>query len=496
MERLADVHSDPSRQQILKDMVEQFPPTEDFGPRKVIREGKSQFLPDTSGLAEVVGTDAKHRDLLHKIGFTSYICVPLRGHENVLGIISMAITDSGRRFTEADLELAEVLAARATMAIENARLYRNVRDELQRRETFIAQLGHELRNPLSAIANAVSVLHTAQPDDARSVRLREILKRQTAQLSLLVNDLLDVSRVTQGKISLNPKRLDLGELVARCIQTLKETEVASRRRVELRVAAQKLIIDADEVRVEQIIWNLLTNAVKFTQPGGRIDVAVSREDDSALFTVADDGAGISPEELPKIFKPFHQATIGSVEAGGMGLGLALVEQMTRLHGGTAAVFSAGPGAGSRFEVRLPLAAPLAAPRKADVVPDKPVIKRKVLVVDDNPDALESMKMLLEFVGHEIEVAFDGSSAIERVLSWHPEVALIDIGLPDIDGYELVTRLRAMNLAARPMLVALTGYGQPEDRRRALAAGFDIHLTKPVDLEELIRIIDGKGPQQC
>ncbi len=493
MERLADVHSDPSREAMLKEMVERFPPTEDFGPRKVIREGKSEFLPDTSGLADIVATDDKHRDLLHRIGFTSYICVPIRGRENILGIISMAIIDSGRRFTEADLELAEVLAARATMAIENARLYRDAREELQRREAFIAQLGHELRNPLSAIANAVAVLDTAPAADNRVVRLRDILKRQTSQLSRLVNDLLDIARITQGKISLDRLPLDLGALVARCVQTVKETNGADGRKIDLKFGAAELTIDGDEVRVEQIIWNLLTNAIKFTEPGGRIDVAVSRQNDTALFTVTDDGAGISPEHLPNIFKPFHQAAMGAVEAGGMGLGLALVDQMTRLHGGSVAVFSAGPGAGSRFEVRLPLAEPITLPSKPDLAHDYSAAKRRVLLVDDNPDALDSLKMLLELVGHEIEVASDGRRGIERVLSWHPEVALIDIGLPDIDGYELATRVRAMNLSARPLMVALTGYGQPEDRQRALAAGFDLHLTKPVDLDELNRILSSEAP---
>jgi signal transduction histidine kinase/ActR/RegA family two-component response regulator len=489
MERLADVHSDPSRHTMLREMDEKFPPTEDFGPRKVIREGKSEFLPDSSGLADLVGTNAKHRDLLRRIGFTSYICVPMRGRENVLGIISMAITDSGRKFTEADLELAEVLAARASMAIENARLYRNVRDELQRRETFIAQLGHELRNPLSAIANAVAVLDTARPDADSAILLRDILKRQTSQLSRLVNDLLDVSRITQGKILLNSKPLDLGELVARCVQTLKATGGENGRRIDLRIAPGDLTIDGDEVRVEQIIWNLLTNAIKFTEADGRIDVAVARENTVALFTVSDDGAGISAEELPNIFRPFHQATIGSVEAGGMGLGLALVEQMTRLHGGEVAVSSAGPRAGSRFEVRLPLAKLTSRSQPAEAATREPVRKKRILIVDDNADALESMKMLLEYVGHEIEAASDGTTALGRALAWRPEVALIDIGLPDINGYELVTRLRALSLVPRPLLVALTGYGQPEDRKRALAAGFDIHLIKPVNLEELIQILN-------
>jgi signal transduction histidine kinase/CheY-like chemotaxis protein/PAS domain-containing protein len=493
MERLADVHSDPSRQQMLKDMVELFPPTEDFGPRKVLREGKSQFLPDTSGLADVVATDQTHRDLLHKIGFTSYICVPMRGHQHVLGLISMAITDSGRRFTEADLELAEVLAARATMAIENARLYRDARDELQRRETFIAQLGHELRNPLSAIANAVTVLDAEPAASERVVTLREILLRQTSQLSRLVNDLLDVSRITQGKISLNRKTLDLGELVNRCVETLKETEGANGRHLDVQIGEGPLTIDGDEVRVEQIVWNLLTNAIKFTEPGGNIDIAVSGENDYAVFTVVDDGAGILPEQLPHIFRPFHQATIGSVEAGGMGLGLALVEQLTRLHGGSVEVSSDGPAMGSRFEVKLPLAEPAVHRAEPEIEDDRPTEKRRVLIVDDNPDALESLRMLLEFAGHEIEVAIDGTSGIEQLLSWRPEVALIDIGLPDFDGYEVVTRLLAMNLESRPLLVAVTGYGQPEDRLRALAAGFDVHLTKPVDLDELNRILTWKGP---
>ncbi|HLI78439.1 MAG TPA: ATP-binding protein, partial [Candidatus Binataceae bacterium] len=456
-------------------------------------EGKSQFLPDPAGLAEVVAIGEKHRELLHRLGFTSYICVPMRSRDQVRGVISMAITDSGRHFTEADLELAEMLAERATMVVENAQLYRDARDELQRRETFIAQLGHELRNPLSAIANAVTVLDTEPARaDERILKLRGILKRQTSQLSRLVNDLLDISRITRGKISLNRIPLDLGELVRRCVQTVQETDGAEGRNLEVQFASANLVIDADEARVEQIFWNLLTNAIKFTEPGGNIDVAVARKDAAALVSVTDDGAGISPEALPDIFKPFQQATRGSVEAGGMGLGLALVEQLTHLHGGTVAVFSNGPGTGSRFEVTLPLAQSNTAADEPESAHENSVAKRRVLIVDDNPDALDSLKMLLEFVGHEIDVASNGHSGVERAKAWRPEVALIDIGLPDIDGYEVVARMRALNLKPRPLLVALTGYGQPEDRQRALAAGFDVHLTKPVDIDELNRILSWKG----
>jgi signal transduction histidine kinase/ActR/RegA family two-component response regulator len=492
MTRIADVHSDPSREQMLKDMVEKFPPTEDFGPRKVIRERKAEFLPDTAGLANMVATSRSHLDLLERIGFKSYLCVPMLGRENVLGVISMAITESGRHFTEADLELAEVLAARATMAVENARLYHEAREGLRRRETFIAQLGHELRNPLSAIVNAVAVLDREPAASERVLRLRNILMRQTSQLSRLVNDLLDISRIAEGKISLNRNPVDLASLVARCVQTVQETEGAGERNIDLQIGTGPLTIDGDEVRVEQIIWNLLANAIKFTEPGGRIEVAVSRHRGDALVTVIDDGAGISSEALSDIFKPFHQAAIGSVEGGGMGLGLALVDQLTRLHGGSVAASSDGPGLGSRFEIRLPLAQTAAQPAVTASEDEPTGSKRRVLVVDDNPDAADSLRMLLEFVGHEIAVASDGRSAIASVVAWQPEVALIDIGLPDLDGYEVVTRLRAMNLTARPLLVALTGYGQPEDRMRALAAGFDVHLTKPVDVDELTRILDWKG----
>jgi signal transduction histidine kinase/ActR/RegA family two-component response regulator len=492
MTRVADVQSDPSREQMLKDMVEKYPPTEDFGPRKVIRERKAEFLPDTAGLANAVATSQQHLDLLERIGFKSYICVPMLGRDKVLGVISMAITDSGRHFTEADFELAEVLAARATMAIENARLYHEAREELRRRETFIAQLGHELRNPLSAIANAVAVLDHEPAGSERVVRLRDILTRQTSQLSRLVDDLLDISRIAQGKISLNRKPLDLGALVVRCVQTVQETEGAGQHDIEVQIGTGPLTVEADEVRVEQIIWNLLANAIKFTEPGGRIEVAISRDEGDAVVSIIDDGAGISLEALDHIFKPFHQATFGSVEGGGLGLGLALVDQLTRLHGGSVAVSSAGPGSGSRFEVRLPLAQPAPQPAPPASEDQQSGSRRRVLVVDDNADAADSLRMLLEFVGHEIAVASDGRSAIESVVAWQPEVALIDIGLPDLDGYEVVTRLRAMNLTARPLLVALTGYGQPEDRMRALAAGFDVHLTKPVDVDELTRILDWKG----
>jgi CheY-like chemotaxis protein/two-component sensor histidine kinase len=349
-----------------------------------------------------------------------------------------------------------------------------------------------LRNPLSAIANAVTVLGHEPATNERVLSLRDILARQTAQLSQLVNDLLDISRITRGKISLNRKPLDLGELVARCVDTVRATDGANHREIEVEIRDGPIAVDADEVRVEQIIWNLLTNAIKFTDAGGHIEVSVSHADGQAIFTVSDDGAGISAAHLPEVFKPFHQATMGSVEAGGMGLGLALVEQLTHLHGGSVTAASDGLELGSRFEVRLPLATAAAPPSKSTIEENGTVEKRRVLVVDDNPDALESLKMLLEYIGHEIEVASDGRGAIERILSWHPEVALIDIGLPDLDGYEVVTRLRAMNLDTRPLLVALTGYGQPEDRMRALSAGFDVHLTKPVDLDELTRILSWKG----
>jgi len=492
MTRIADVHSDPSREAMLKDMIENYPPTEDFGPNKVVREGKSELLPDTAGLAKKVAIDKGHLDLLERIGFTSYMCVPMRIRGQVRGVISMAITDSGRHFTEADLEMAEMLAERATMVVENSKLYREARDELQRRETFIAQLGHELRNPLSAIANAVTLLAREPSQEPHLAKLRGILKRQTSQLSRLVNDLLDISRITRGKISLNRAPLDLGELATRSVQTLQETHGAEGRSIEVRTDRAALLIDADEARVEQIICNLLTNAIKFTDEGGHIEVALSREGDNAVLAVIDDGAGISPEQLRDIFKPFHQASLGAIDAGGMGLGLALVDQLTHLHGGKVSVSSDGPSAGSRFEVRLPLTHPVPA-RAAEVAEESAGSRRRVLIVDDNPDALESLKMLLELVGHEIEVAEDGCGAIERARLWRPEIALIDIGLPDIDGYEVVARMRALKLAPRPLFVALTGYGQPEDRQRALAAGFDVHLTKPVDIDELSRILNWKGP---
>ena len=269
----------------------------------------------------------------------------------------------------------------------------------------------------------------------------------------------------------------------------------SERRLEFNLRSPDLLVDADEVRLEQIILNLLSNALKFTSPGGRIAIEVAQEGAEAVIRVRDDGVGIPAEQIPHIFDAFRQGPETLTAAGGgLGIGLALVRALAELHGGGVQAVSAGPGCGSEFTVRLPLSEGAADARRGAAASPRSGVGHRILIVDDDHDSLESLQALLEVMGHEVVAAGDGVRALEVAQSRRPAVALIDIGLPGLDGYEVCRRLRALNHMPRPLLIALTGYGQPEDQRRALESGFDAHLTKPIDLERL-RDLLATGPAE-
>jgi len=360
-------------------------------------------------------------------------------------------------------------------------LERGVRD----RDHFLAMLGHELRNPLGAILASVQLMEHKQADAV--VAERSVINRQTRLLSRLVDDLLDVSRVTSGKIALEKTRLDLNELVARSLSS--HASAAREGGVALRLQAEDVWVDGDSMRLEQVVHNLLANALKYTPPGGRVDVRVCREGSFATVRVQDDGVGMDSEILPRIFDLFTQAdeTLDR-SRGGLGIGLTLVRSLVQLHGGTVRAESAGRGRGSTFVVRLPAAA---AGGVEEVVRDAApsLDPLRILLVEDNADVRESLKALLEEVGHRVSSAADGLEGIERGVQSRPDVALIDIGLPSLDGYGVARRLREA-LGPDVLLVALTGYGLPEDRRRALEGGFDAHLTKPVTLRSVLRLLAG------
>jgi len=364
--------------------------------------------------------------------------------------------------------------------------------EVKQRDHFLAMLGHELRNPLGAIQSAAELAQRSGDAD-RITRAFGIVNRQSRHLNRLVDDLLDVARVTSGKIVLKQAPVDLVDLTRGLLDEAAQRARERSLTIDARLSREPVIVMGDAVRLEQIVNNLLTNALKYTPGGGRVEVCVSGGG-HATITVADTGVGIAADILPRIFEPFTQATRTLDRAqGGIGLGLSVVRALARLHHGDVAVQSEGLGRGATFVVRLPAAVGHVAgvttqPERPPPVPSS----LHILIVEDGADNRESLAELLTLSGHRVDAAMDGEEGIERAIALHPAIALVDIGLPRADGYEVARQIRAA-LGSTISLIALTGYGQPDDRARALAAGFDAHLTKPVELPTLDLLLARLSP---
>jgi signal transduction histidine kinase/ActR/RegA family two-component response regulator len=369
-----------------------------------------------------------------------------------------------------------------------------VEDELRaanrQKDQFLAMLAHELRNPLAPIMTAAQLLKLGRLDAKSAANASEIIVRQAEHMTDLVNDLLDVSRVTRGLVTLEKEELDLNAIVAAAVEQVRPLIDARRHALTIQLSGQPARVIGDRTRLVQVISNILNNAAKYTAPGGGIVLTVAVDRDRVTVAVRDNGVGISPEVLPYIFDLFTQAErTPDRSQGGLGIGLALVKSLVALHGGSVHARSDGLGQGSEFSIclpgvgQLPAAAPdPAAEIPAQTVPDNGSLR--VLVVDDNADAAQMLAALLEVQGHAVSVEYDGRGALARARSEHPDVLLLDIGLPDMDGYELARRLRAQPENAGATLVALTGYGQSQDRQEARQAGFDHYLVKPADLNEV------------
>jgi signal transduction histidine kinase/ActR/RegA family two-component response regulator len=404
------------------------------------------------------------------------------------------------------LEIREVGSALAAAATERAQ-HEAERDQHLRREQelraaaeaasrakdeFLAMLGHELRNPLGAIANASRLLDHPRIDAQSSEQARAVISRQVEHLARLTDDLLDAGRAIMGKIVLERRTLDLAVLVARVLVTMQAGGRFGAHRLEREL--QAVWVHADETRMEQIVTNLVGNALKFTPPAGTISVSVGRAGADAVLLVRDTGVGMSSELQTRAFELFVQGDAPLDRGqGGLGIGLTLVRRLAELHGGTVTAASDGPGRGTEFNVRLPAVAPPAqmASGRHEL---ETAAKRDILIVEDNADAADTLRRLLELSGHRVRVARDGVAGLEALLSECPQIALVDVGLPRMDGYELARRMRtSMNGRALPFMVAVTGYGLPEDRERALASGFDEHLTKPVDAAALARVLAKAAP---
>jgi signal transduction histidine kinase/ActR/RegA family two-component response regulator len=380
--------------------------------------------------------------------------------------------------------LESEMAVRRAVEEELRRKVADLAEADKRKNEFLAMLGHELRNPLSAVANAIATAHL---NDNHRDRALDIARRQTGQLTRLVDDLLDIARIKQGRIALRKEVVNFASLIDRALEETRPIADAHRTEVAFSMAPETLSINvaADPARLQQVLSNLIHNAIKFSQPGNRVEMELLRRGDAATVRIRDWGIGIAPEMLPRVFDLFAQGDVLADRVyGGLGMGLTLVRQLVELHGGRVEAHSGGLGKGSEFVVSFPI---VKTDRKVPETTDaRPETSRhaRVLIVEDNPDGAESMRMLLELLGHHVRVAADGFQALDMLVENTFDVILIDIGLPFMDGYALASHIRALP-AARPMrLVALTGYGQDDDRRRALAAGFDLHLVKPVDVDRL------------
>lgn len=404
---------------------------------------------------------------------------PLRGADGrVAGMFCACTETTGKVLTEQHVNDAE--QARGALQLAN-----------RRKDEFLAMLAHELRNPLAPIATAAELLQVAGIGADQVRHAGAIIGRQVKHLTELVDDLLDVSRVTSGLVKLKEEKLSMNGVLQAAVEQLQSHIDAKGHTLALALPGEQLFVSGDRTRLVQIVANLLNNAAKYTPAGGRIALALAAVDDQVQLTVSDNGVGIAAALLPAIFELFTQAERSPDRAqGGLGLGLALVRSLVELQGGSVSAHSAGAGQGSRFVVRLPrvgeLAADAAPAGHGAGMPAAPA--RKVLVVDDNIDAAATMALLLETLGHEVLVSHGALHALQQAAAHAPAVLFLDIGLPEMDGYALARRLRALPQTAHSLLVAITGYGQPEDRACALKAGFDHHLVKPVNLDEVLALL--------
>lgn len=395
-----------------------------------------------------------------------------------------------------DMSLAKHHAALAASAEYVRQVNDRLREADKRKDEFLATLAHELRNPLAPIRAAAYMLKKLDTRDEKLLRAREVIERQAAHMTRLIDDLLEMSRITQGKIDLRRRPESLTAIIAGVVQSAQAGMDLRQHQFSIDVESDPLLMDADAIRIAQAVGNVIENATKYTRPGGRITLHVRHQGAQAVIRVQDNGIGIEPAMAARIFDMFVQAENGDRRPnGGLGIGLALSRKLIEMHGGTITASSAGLGQGAEFEIRLPLSATQSPQATAAVAAggEPPAATRRVLIVDDNADAADSLCALLQMSGHEVKSVYRGADALREMLVFHPDVVLLDIGLPDLDGYEIARRARASLGERCPNLVALSGWGREEDRELAFEAGIPVHLTKPVDVTILERVLENSAP---
>jgi CheY-like chemotaxis protein/two-component sensor histidine kinase len=402
---------------------------------------------------------------------------------------------SARHLAGHDLSLADNLAGRAASALDNCLLYEEIQNADRRKNEFLATLSHELRNPLAPLRSALHMLRTQPLESQRVTPLLQTMDRQVAQMTRLVEDLLDISRITRGAIELRRETLDVSTEIRNALESCHGPLESGGHELVLDLPSAPLHVVADRVRLQQVLENLLLNAVKYTDPSGRIEVSARGELSEIVIEVRDNGIGIATDKLEQVWDLFVQVDESPDRTRkGLGIGLALVRDLVKRHGGSVRAFSEGLGRGSVFTVRLPTAGrhdlsdDMAPSMPAREAPASPGAARRVLIVDDNRDAAETLAMMLEILGHRTHQAHDGHDALNAAVEFKPEIVFMDIGLPGLNGHQVVTRMRSELGMVETYIVALSGYGTEEDRRKSGAAGFDNHLVKPLDPATLPQIL--------
>jgi signal transduction histidine kinase/ActR/RegA family two-component response regulator len=457
-----------------------------------MRTGRSELYPVIPReLLEGAAIDAEHLRIIRELDLRSALVVPLRGKGPVFGAITFVLAGSDRQYTERDLALAEDLARRAALIIERRRLEEEAERANRMKDEFLATMSHELRTPLQAIVGYASMLELGVARD--SAKAIAAIVRNAAAQTRLVEDILDVARITSGKLRLTMSRVDLAVAIRAALESMRPAAIARRIRIVESLAADLGEVHGDLERLQQIMWNLLSNAVKFTEPDGSIEVRAERTGSAVQVIVRDTGKGIPPEHLSMIFERFRQVDSSTTRHhGGLGLGLAIVRYLVEAHGGTATADSAGPGLGSTFTVMLParldvLARDDAAVERRTSLEHRPLLGIRVLIVDDDDDARELLAELLGDAGALVIRAASAAEAFELVQAEPPQVLISDIGMPFEDGYSLLRRIRALPLerGGDVPAIALTAYARAEDVRAAEHAGFQLHIVKPVRPEQLL-----------
>jgi signal transduction histidine kinase/DNA-binding response OmpR family regulator len=442
-------------------------------------------------------------------GLAATLCLPLQVGERTIGALALGYAGRAPR----DRDMLEEVAGRAAIALDNSRLYRSLKREIarsrqaeeelqdanRRKDEFLAMLSHELRNPLAPIRNAVELMRRVGSSEQRVIMARDVIDRQVTHLARLVDELLDVSRISQGKIVLKKEPVELSKIIAHSVETVRPMIDAREQRLSVEVSARPVWLLGDFARLSQVVANLLNNASKYTAEGGRIRLSAIAGEGFATIAVEDNGSGIDPELLPRVFEIFVQGERGLDRSqGGLGIGLTLVKRLVELHQGRVEAHSEGAGRGARFKVMLPS---ISAVRHAEAAPAaaastaQEVYGRRVLVVDDNVDAAESTAAYLRLEGHEVKTVSDGTEALASVRVFAPHVIVLDIGLPGLDGYAVARQLRERGDTSHALLIAMTGYGQKDDKQRASEAGFDYHFVKPTDPRQIQAAIEQGRPTE-